>query len=132
MKILYNIIYQIILTAAFIAHFQAYTQYQYEFLQEKKPVILFQPSDGSLENGTYSPITNQALTSNFSYNQITIVPKTQTGPILNANGMFQSDQGDLLFPVGIFAYFSEKTGDTTFYCIFGKKINTSSSQNTKE
>jgi hypothetical protein len=122
MKKPYQFLQKFICIVALNAFFTVQAQ-MYEFLQENRPIIMFQPSDGSLENGTYSPITQQALTTNGSYNSITIIPKTSSGPTLTDLGMFKNEQNEEFYPVGTFAYFSEKLGDTTFYCIFGKKIN---------
>jgi len=123
MKRFYKKIYQIILLCAVVQALTISLQAQYEFLQEKKSVIVFQPADGSLENGCYYQATQQAHTNNGIYNSIVIIPKTQSGPSLNNQGLLETHDHQFLYPVGTFAYFSEKLGNTTYYCIFGKKID---------
>ena len=80
----------------------------------------FQPSDGSLTNGTYDVQKKTATTPLHSYKDIIIMDGTYKTPALNENGKFIDQQGNELQPVGSFMQRSQDESDTFMYYLFGK------------
>lgn len=91
---------------------------------------MFQPADGSMKNGTYNTVDNTAKTVICSYNNVITIDGTITTPTLTAFGKYTDKQGNQLEAIGSFSQYSNDSGNTNIYYLFGNKLDSQPQINT--
>lgn len=80
----------------------------------------FQPSDGSMTNGTYDVVNKTAKTALHTYNNIIIIDGTVKTPTLNPKAKYTDAQGKEFQLVGSMNIPSEDASDINTYYFFGQ------------
>jgi len=83
---------------------------------------MFQPADGSFENGIYKPAESTATTTLYTYENVFIFDGTDSTPELSSTGTYINDDEAELLPIGSFSIYSDKNGENKIYYLFGSKI----------
>ena len=85
---------------------------------------MFQPADGSFDNGIYNISNNNAKTKLHNYTNVIAIDGTTITPKLNAQGKFVDKKNNLLEPIGSYSLYSSDSGNTNTYYIFGVVADT--------
>lgn len=99
----------------------SYQNYPYPNTQSKQ--IMFQPSDGSLTNGTLEINNKTAQTTLYSYDHVIIINGTVQAPKLNNQGQYVDRQGNQYVAIGSMNVPLQDASDTNIYYIFGRITN---------
>lgn len=83
----------------------------------------FQPSDGSLSNGTYNVINKTATTPLHTYNNVIIIDGTVKTPTLNTKAKYVDKQGKEYQMIGSLNMPSEDASDINTYYFFGQQAD---------
>jgi hypothetical protein len=106
------------------------TTYQFGFNSDPtSETQIFQPADGSLDNGWYSKKNDRAKTILNTYKNIIIVDGTENTPKLNSTGKYMDPRNMPLEPVGSFSLYSDDTGNTSIYYLFGTLMHATNEKN---
>ena len=90
---------------------------------------LFQPSDGSMKNGTYFTTKNTAKTVLNNYEDVIAIDGTKKTPTLNAQGKYVNSSKTQLNAIGSYGKHSNDSGETSIYYLFGTISKKNSSSN---
>lgn len=81
---------------------------------------VFQPSDGSVTNGSYNITNKTAITPMHRYKNVIVVDGTSATPKLNKQGKYIDKQGVQYEAIGSFNIPSQDASDIFIYFIFGQ------------
>jgi hypothetical protein len=106
--------------------------YPFPNSQERKE-LYFQPSDGSMTNGTYEANSKTAKTALHQYTNVMIVNGTVQTPKLNNKGQYVDSKGNALESIGSMSVPAQDASpsDTNTYYLFGQVVPSKTTAATK-
>lgn len=86
--------------------------------------IIFQPSDGSLDNGSYDKLTKIATTKLHTYTNVIALDASMIPSKLTSRATYKDNNGQELIQIGIWRQYLHDSGDNKLWYLFGKLSET--------